>query len=244
MPTRPGVTEERSYFVVAPAEADYNEDKPYAVMFVFHGSAGTATPGHFNLANGGGREAGKNTIYVHPQGIILEGYEGYGNGWNEDCNGYDMPFFDEMLAQVKSDFCVDENRIFAGGFSWGGDFASSLGCCRGDVLRGVIPTNAGEMNLGQTGECTDEISAFRLSYADNDNVYSASGFRGIVSFFREAHECSDSSTDGPVPAGTQNGACRTYNGCQKPVIECIYPDIGHAVPNGWGDDVWSFISSF
>lgn len=244
LPTRPGVTEERSYFVVAPQEEDYDPDKPLAVMFVLHGSNGTATPGHYNLDNAAGGEAGKNTIYVHPQGIILEGFEGYGNGWNEDCNGYDMPFFDEMLAQVKSDFCVDENLIFAGGYSWGGDFASSLGCCRGDVVRAVIPTNSGEMNAGQTGTCSDEISAFRLSYSDDDNAYSDANFQSVLSFFREAHGCSDTFTDGPVPAGTQNGVCKTYSGCDKPVVECVYPGIGHRVPNGWGEDVWAFMSSF
>lgn len=244
LPTQPGEMADRSYFVVAPEEGDYDPDKPYAVMFVLHGSNGTATPGHYNLANAAGGEAGKNTIYVHPQGIILEGFEGYGNGWNEDCNGYDIPFFDEMLAQVKSDFCVDENRIFAGGFSWGGDFASSLGCCRGDVIRGVIPTNAGERNTGQTGECTEEISAFRLSYGDSDNVYPEAGFQSVVSFYRDAHGCSDSFTDGPQPAGTQNGTCRTYDNCAQPVIECIYPGLEHSVPSGWNEDVWSFISSF
>lgn len=233
----------REYGVRAPEQADYASDKPYPVVFVFHGAGGTNDFESMDAAAGG--NAGKNAIFVAAQGILLPGYEDYGLGWDENCNGYDMPFFDAMLAQVAADFCIDRERIFAVGYSWGGDMANSLGCCRGDVVRGVLPASAGEMLTGNTGQCTEETSAFRIAYADSDPVYSQTAFDGVIDFYQEAHGCSGDSSPGPEPLpSTIQGQCKTYQGCNAPVIECLYTGMGHARPEFWRDDVWNFINQF
>jgi polyhydroxybutyrate depolymerase len=233
----------REYAVRAPLLTDYDPDNAYPVVFVFHGANGTNDFESMDFAADGA--AGKNAIFVAPQGILLPGYEDYGLGWDENCNGYDMPFFDAMLEQVASDFCIDRSLVFAVGFSWGGDMSNSLGCCRGDVVRGVLPASGGEMLTGNTGACTDEISAFRITYADNDGAYPQEGFQEIVEFYRNAHGCSETTVPGPEPLPSNpSGQCKTYQGCEKPVIECVYPGIGHARPELWRGDVWNFISQF
>jgi polyhydroxybutyrate depolymerase len=237
----------REYRVMAPQQADYSSDKPYPVVFVFHGANGNAAEfdGSIHYADGG--NAGKNAIIVSPQGILLPGYETYGLGWDESCQGYDMPFFDAMLEQVAADFCVDGERVFAAGFSWGGDMVNSLGCCRGDVVRGVLPASAGEMLTDNTGECTSKISAFRIAYSDNDQAYSQQEFGGIIDYYQKAHGCSDGTIPGPAPGVSTEGAkgsCKTYQGCAAPVIECLYPGMGHAKPELWREDVWNFVKQF
>lgn len=229
----------RDYGVRAPQQADYDSSKPLPVIFVFHGAGGTNDFESMNTAAGG--EAGKNAIFVAGQGIP---YQSYGVGWDENCNGYDVAFFDAMLEQVAADFCVDRERIFATGYSWGADMSNTLGCCRGDVVRAVMPASGGEMLVGNTGECTEEISTFRITYGNADNVYSQDAFAAMVNFYKKAHGCSDSSTPGPEPTPSEKqGVCKTYNGCAKPVIECVYP-VGHLVPEFWREDVWKFVSQF
>jgi len=246
MPGPGGNQVEREFHVMAPESADYDADTPLPVVFIFHGANGTGSF-EWALERAANGEAGKNAIFVAPQGILLPGYEDYGLGWNEDCDGYDMPFFDAMLAQVASDFCIDRELVFAVGFSWGGDMSNSLGCCRGDVVRGVVPTSSGERNTGYDGACTEETSAFMMSYSDNDQAYTQEAFRSIIDFYKGSQGCEDGTVDGPAPAVSTEGAtgsCKSYVGCDAPVIECLYPGMGHAKPELWREDIWTFVKSF
>lgn len=231
---------ERSYLVLAPEAADYDTNKPLPVIFMFHGAGGTKGF-YYNLQNAAGGESGKNAIFVSPQGIIIPPYESYGFGWNEECGGFDMAFFDSMLAEIASDFCVDANRVFVAGYSWGGDMANSLGCCRGDKVRGVIPTGGGEM-LVDKNQCTATTSAYRLSTGDQDTSYSKPSIEGVVDFYQAAHGCKDTFTT-VVPSDAA-GSCKVFDGCDAPVMQCSHTGLGHTPPPQWEDDVWNFVKSF
>jgi polyhydroxybutyrate depolymerase len=234
----PPVDAVRDYQILIPA--DYDPDHAYSLVFLFHGNGGSEG---FFMGLQNDDNAKKEGIFISASGLRPPRYGNQGPGWDEPCDGYDVPFVQAMLARAKSDYCVSETHVFATGFSWGGDFASSLGWCLGDTFRAVAPASGGEMlSGGNISQGTTRKSAFYLTYADND-AYSASNFDDVIGKYRSKHGCAATfaSTTKTSPAGT----CRTYDACDEPVVACLYPGIGHSIPApSWAHDVWTFFSSF
>ncbi len=211
-------------------------------MFVYHGSNATSA-----VAESYGIQtlptAAASALFVFPQGVP---FESYGVGWNDACSGYDMVFFDHMLATLTADYCIDETRIFAAGFSWGGDQVTALACCRGASVRAVA-----------SAACTDEFSnpkdfrsyenlpcpaagttAVRFSFDPaGDEALSADMFASTSALYRTLNGCATS-----VSAAA--GACRSYAGCKEPFLECAYPKLGHGLPKSWARDTWNFFAQF
>ena len=113
-------TIEREYFVRLPPT--YDPAKPYRLMFTFPGCGGkgdSALP----LFNAPGADA--IVVGPSPDGLC----------WVYTADSKDVAFFDEMLTLLEANFCVDQQRIFASGFSSGAWFTNVLGCQRSNVLR-------------------------------------------------------------------------------------------------------------
>ena len=223
----------RNYTLLVPAA--YDPRTPLALVFVFHGAGGSVdTAMEMGLQDV--PAAASSAILVFPQGVVNPLYPNWGTGWDERCNGYDMPFFDAMLDKVTSTYCIDRNRVFATGFSWGADFANNLACCRGDKLRAIAPASGDDAHYNAT--CGTTVPAFRITYGDSDPDYLQSDFADVVNFERNAHGCSaDYDTVNPSP-------CISYRGCGQPVIECKYAGMGHTWPEDWAPKTWKFFATF
>jgi polyhydroxybutyrate depolymerase len=218
---------ERHYIVDAPVVVD--ADKPLALVFVFHGNGGNGQASQgMGLQNVEGAQ--EDAVFVFPDGLP---FMGFGVGWNGSCDGYDMEFFDTMIETLSNDFCIDASRIFAAGFSWGGDMCQSLACCRGDVVRAIAPASGPEFYPPDQVCTGTERPAFRMTYATND-AYPPQMFADTIDYYRGEHGCADTST--PVSPDP----CIAHDGCQKPVIACEYEGLGHAWPNDWADETWKF----
>jgi poly(3-hydroxybutyrate) depolymerase len=231
----------RDYEVIVPKSR--GTSTPLALAFVYHGAGATeSTAEGFGLQNAAG--AANAAIFVFPQGIA---YQGYGVGWDDACGGRDMVFFDNMLAYLKSHYCIDDSRVFAAGFSWGCDHVTALACCRSRSIRAV-----------GAASCTDEFAdpsnyktyndfpcpnpealGIRFTHDSNgDGAYSLQQFQSTSAVFRSYNGCS--STSSP----TSVSACASYSGCAQPYLECQYPGLGHNLPGDWATQTWSFFSSF
>jgi poly(3-hydroxybutyrate) depolymerase len=238
--TTDGAGTAREYSLVVPAS--YDAKKPIAVTFVYHGAnADENSARGFGLQDAPG--AADASIFVFPRGIQ---YQHYGVGWNDECGGYDMGLFDHLLDQLSKDYCIDENAVFAAGFSWGGDHVTSLACCRGTRVRAVAASS-----------CTDEFTdpknyktypnlpcpnsattALRFTFDSNgDGLLSAQQFASTKLLFRDLNRCSSSST-------AAGDGCVSYQGCAEPFLECGRKGIGHALPPGWANDTWRFLAGF
>lgn len=221
----------RSFIVDAPAVID--SEQPLALAFVFHGNGGSGQGIQgmgLQLVPGAQEQA----VFVFPDGLP---FKGFGVGWNGSCDQYDMELVDTMLAMMSAEYCIDPNRIFAAGFSWGGDFCQSLACCRGDVVRAIAPASGPELYPSIYPEaCPDtERPAFRMTYADND-AYSPEMFAAILEWQRTEHGCAAET------APVEPSPCVAYQGCDEPVIACEYPGLGHAWPSDWATETWAFFS--
>ncbi len=196
------------------------------VVFVFHWNGGS-----IEAAKGMGFQDAINTtgdqgITIIPQGIQ---FESYGIGWNERADGYDMPFFENMLTYLQDHYCVDSKRVFSTGFSWGADMTNALACVKGDKLRGVAPFSGADTDYNKTC-ATKKYPAVRFRYgtsegANGDGAYTLKQFQDTTLFYRKAHNCTAASN--PFPPDP----CISYQGCGQPVIECRFVNMGHQGPS-------------
>ncbi|HEX2869609.1 MAG TPA: hypothetical protein VHP33_00100, partial [Polyangiaceae bacterium] len=230
----------REYEVLIPAS--YTPSTPLALTFVYHEAGGTsASAKAIGLQSAPGAAAA--SIFVFPQGVP---YQSAGVGWNDSCTGYDMPFFDNMLATLEASYCIDQQRVFAGGFSWGCDHVTSLACCRGDRLRAIAAASCSD-DFSEPARYQSYLNptcaaptppAVRFTHAlSDDNAYPSPLFATTSALFRSWNGCSTSST------ATPPSPCRAFDGCRSPLIECAYPGLGHALSSGFSAETWSFFSS-
>jgi poly(3-hydroxybutyrate) depolymerase len=218
-------------------------DAPLRVVFVYHGSGGTeGSAMAFGLQGVAGAAAA--AIFVFTEGMP---YSTDGVGWDDACNGYDVPLFDRTLDYLERHYCVDASRVFAAGFSWGCDFATALLCCRGHRVRAIAAAS-----------CTDEFrdtrryetyrnlpcpdlhpAGVRFTHdAKGDDGYPEQDFVSTSALYRSFDACTESSQ--PVPPEP----CVAYRGCAAPFIECAYPRLGHTVPPRWAAESWAFFTAF
>lgn len=219
-----GVT--RTYVLDIPGA--YTGSTPYPIVFAFHGAT---TSGQFfrstfygNLLSTMGDEA----IVVHPDAL------GDPTSWN---NQADLPFFDALLAQLSSSLCIDAERVFATGHSSGGFFTNTLGCQRGDVLRGIAPVSAGGPFVFGGASCTGSVAVW-LAHAENDETVTFDNGEASRDRWLEANACAETSAPiSPEP-------CQEYSGCDDgaPVRWCVYQD-GHNWPEFAPQGIWDFFSS-
>jgi polyhydroxybutyrate depolymerase len=133
----------REALVHVPASA---KTKPAPVVFAFHGHGG-------NMRQAA-RSFGYHTLWpeavvVYMQGLNTPGKltdpEGKKPGWQHSIGEQgdrDFRFFDAVFANLKTDYRVDEKRIFATGHSNGGAFTYMLWASRGDRFAAVAPSAA------------------------------------------------------------------------------------------------------
>jgi poly(3-hydroxybutyrate) depolymerase len=239
--TKDGKGKSRDYEVIVPAS--YDPAVPLAVTFVYHGFASNEAGAiAFGLQRAPG--AANASIFVFPQGIP---FQEYGVGWDNYCTGYDMVFFDNMLGYLKTRYHINDAEVFAAGFSWGCAYLMGLICCRGDEIRAIAGASCGDDFADKTNYKTyinlpcpsAGGTAIRFTHdADRDVAYTARDFVTTSEFFRNFNSCSSAS----VAAG--GGSCVSYQDCSKPLIECSYRGLGHALPQNWAVDTWNFLSSF
>jgi len=136
----------RQYYVSIPA--GYNPNVAAALYVGVHGRDydGIRMRDYLSLE----RHAQANENFIYPDGLRRDWGGSSAIGWQNGPMGSiyggmeDLAFFDDMLAKVRSDYCVDSNRIFVTGQSWGGDFSLVLACYRGNTFRASVGVAAND----------------------------------------------------------------------------------------------------
>ncbi|MDP9011255.1 MAG: hypothetical protein M3O41_01105 [Pseudomonadota bacterium] len=244
--TTDGAKRTRTFLVEVPAT--YNQSRAYSLNFVFHGAGGSSSQSYsWGLQSAPG--ASENGIFVYPDGI---NYKNYGVGWDDSKTGYDMPFFDNMVKALETDFCVNKARVFVAGFSWGGDFVTALVCSRGNTIRAAAANSTtdeyrdvSKYATYQGIPCSTTVHpAIRFEHAvGGDAAYPAPRFASTSQLYRYLNSCSTASAS--VSSSTSAMSCVSYKSCSKEYIECsFHSSIGHALPPNWAKDTWAFFSSF
>lgn len=119
---------------------------PAPLVFAFHGHGGSS--GQFARSSEF-QTAWPQAIVVYPQGLPTAGMtdpQGKKAGWQKVPGAEgdrDLKFFDAMLAGLKSEFKIDERRIYSTGHSNGGAFTYLLWGQRGSIFAALGPSAAG-----------------------------------------------------------------------------------------------------
>lgn len=236
----------REYILRVPD--NYDNNKPYRLIFAFHWLNGNATQ-VAEGGNGGSTEdpfyglwdlAENSTIFVAPEGLNA----GWGNMGDQD-----IAFADAILAEVQNDLCIDTTRIFSTGFSYGAAMSYALACARADVFRGVV-LYAGALLSGCNGGNTP--IAYMHVHGVSDSVLSVGQGRQIRDRFVNVNGCTPQDPQDVAP-GSGTHRCSSYEGCTEgyPLRWCTHggdhnpteKDSGQA--KSWiPGEAWAFISQF
>jgi poly(3-hydroxybutyrate) depolymerase len=125
--------QQRTYIIDIPANYDMN--KPYRLFYTSHwiGSTSEAVRDqNYYFLKPLATAANEPAIFVAPQSD--------GQTWQEK----DHALFDDILAYVKQNLCIDTTRVFATGFSFGGMITYSLSTNHQKDIRaavGIAPAN-------------------------------------------------------------------------------------------------------
>jgi hypothetical protein len=242
----------RQYTIEIPT--DYDNSKPYKLFIGYHWMGATMqnvvtgnTVSPANSWNWFGLkrlDTSRKYILVAPQGID--------NGW-ANTDGRDLAFTDDMVKAFKEGLCIDESRIFAGGFSYGGMWSSTLSCQRGNVFRALSPQNG-------SASCTTPVSkvAF-ICFGSNDG--SKTSLLTLARTHAKNNGCPDAANQSmPQPeAGSLLHTCTSFTGCPAafPVRYCAFDQNHKSSPYDGGcaecDDgnktwvpgeIWKFYEQF
>ncbi len=249
---------QRRYILNVPA--NYDNTKPYKLIIAFHQLDGNDKQmyanGYYHLLNLSNNEA----IFVAPNGqkngspCTTTGNGDGGCGWPNSSNS-DIALADAVVAQIEESFCIDTNRIFATGWSYGGSMSYKTACERGlggtkggvaGYIRGIAVYSGAQLS----GNCTPTTPvAYYGSHGTSDSVLNYDGGVTLSHNFATANSCTWAT---PTKA-TSGHVCTDVAGCANgyPVKFCSF--VGDHTPdprdNGqqtsWEYQMaWDFISQF
>jgi polyhydroxybutyrate depolymerase len=206
----------------------YDPAVPYRVVVGFHGRDwnGAKMRPYLNLE----RYSDGQVIFVYPWAERNGAYIGWQLGPYASRFGgnEDLVFFDDMLADLANEYCIDPSRVFVTGQSWGGDMTHLVACLRGDRVRAAIGVAAnGTYYLPpKPGNCVGKPDVFTLHGVDDTDIPFSQG-QALRDFWYREHGCS-AQTDRIQP-----DQCVEARGCTARTVWCPYGpgNGGHQIPN-------------
>jgi polyhydroxybutyrate depolymerase len=220
----------------------YNATTPMPLGLGFHGNGNPACLPPMGECQG---FPDLKAITVYPKSLAA--------GWEQAAVlEPNITFFNELVALMKNEYCVDENRIFVAGVSSGGQFVEHLTCRFGDWLWQVTPVSAGVVNAA-TMNCKGTPPILVIH-----GVTDMAGNYGddVVAQFARRNGCSTTPPAGITKARADMQAafmamqaqhvCLDWEGCTaNPVRFCISSQITYSgLTHGWPRVGGTLISEF
>jgi poly(3-hydroxybutyrate) depolymerase len=233
----------REYILALPD--NYDPSHPYRLIFGWHPWGGSAQQVASGKYYGLQSEAKGTAIFVAGEGLD---FGGNGLGWGNE-SGQDIALLGKMLDSFRAQLCIDENRIFSVGFSFGGMFSFAAGCSATSMMRAIAPM-AGNTSVAGCENGSRPVAMMGFHGTDDDVVAIDGGRKG-----RDAFVQRNKCTAQTVPAQPswcdvagekyQPCTCLSYQGCTDgyPVTWCEYKGKHMIAPNS-GATVWNFFSQF
>ncbi|HEY8923147.1 MAG TPA: prolyl oligopeptidase family serine peptidase, partial [Polyangia bacterium] len=223
----------REYILTLPAS--YDAHHPYPLIVAFHG-------GQYNddwLVNGEKPQSGPyyGILSEAKDSAIFVASQALTGSWTND-NNRDIDYVLAMVTLFKSQLCIDENRIFATGFSMGGIMTNTVACTQPTLFRAVAAMSGKFPTTPAT--CTPSHTiAYWASHGMSDTTIDIKLGQMVRDKFASTNHCT-----GPGSTPDANG-CTTYQGCDAgyPVVWCPFAGIHEPAPFA-GAAVWKFLSQF
>ena len=213
----------------------YDANKQYRLIFVWHplgGSGSQIVSGGFN----GLKSLSNSTaVFATADGLNGSNSEASGTGyWN--VNGGDMKLLQVMLDKINAGLCIDQQRIFSTGFSFGGMMTYSVGFQFKNVFRAIAPCSgkAGVITYDDNNEDPLPIMAF---HGDKDTFVATALGKAFFDMYAKRNKC------GTQTKAVDPSPCVQYQDCVVPSIWCEFP----GQHEQWSQEptaIWQFFSQF
>lgn len=212
----------------------YDTNKPYRLIFVWHPLGGNGSQIVSGGFNGLKSLSNSTAVFATADGLNGSNSEASGTGW-WNANGGDMKLFKAMLDKINAGLCIDQERIFTTGFSFGGMMSYELPF-EFDVFRATAPCS------GKTGvipfvETYTNPVAIMAFHGNADTFVATSLGKAFFDKFRTRNKC------GTQTQAVSPSPCVQYQGCEVPSIWCEFPG-AHTT---WSEEpaaIWKFFSQF
>jgi len=261
----------KSRDVIVDIPADYDPTHPYRLIFSWRqmGGSDTGNANGLHPAGDGPNFDAKSYAYFgllreatnanQPAIFVAPDTDPIGGNWDW---AKDSVYFDDLLALVTTNLCIDESRVFTTGFSFGAMMSYALSVGRATKLRGAVTMAPANYNFTQPTNnnvplaymSTTGMSDGTCPWGDDKQ-----GGKACVLQHAKDNGCTIPATIPETTNGSKKYVCYDFEGCKAgyPVKVCRF-DGGHtpsAVDDGTsnGDDglkafvpplAWKFISQF
>ncbi len=228
----------REYIIDIPA--NYDPTHPYRLIFSWYQAYGSdaLNAGGVQPAYGNKNCNATNYAYYGLQReatmandpAIFVAPEGNGNlPWDFTP---DSVFFDDLLAVVDANLCIDDNRVFSTGFSFGAMMSYALSITRQTKLRGVVTMEAA--NYALPNEPTD-TNAAPIAYMGTTGMSDGTcpwvngnsttqGAKYCDLTHAKDNGCDTSASIPTTTPGSKSYLCYDFPGCKPgyPVKVCTF----------------------
>lgn len=156
----------------------------------------------------------------------------------------EVAYFDQVLEDVSTNYCIDTKRVFMSGYSSGSWLTNLLGCVRAGVIRGQGNAAGG---LPDVPECAGPIAAMLCHDMQDDQNVFAEGEKARDRILA-SNGCSTNTEpyDWDGDPNTES-TCVIYQGCMPgfPVVWCPSMNKGHSDQSPVATvGMWHFWSQF
>jgi poly(3-hydroxybutyrate) depolymerase len=214
--------------------ANYDASKPYRLIFVWHPLGGSGSQVVSGGYNGLKSLANNTAVFATADGLSGSNSETSGTGW-WNANGGDMKLVQAMLDKINAGLCIDQDRIFSTGFSFGGMMSYTLPF-EFNVFRAVAPCSGKTGVIPYNEKYTNPIPIMAF-HGDADTFVATNLGKAFFDKYAARNKCG-TQTQAVSPNG-----CVQYQGCTVPSTWCLFPG-GHTT---WSEEpaaIWKFFSQF
>ena len=252
-----GLTREYSIYV----PASYDGTTNFPLLFNLHGGGGTNSAWQVTSDMRPIADTA-DFILVYPQ-ARPDPNDGNSFNWIPKVPGTfdDVPFFSSLIDTIASNYQIDQNRIYACGYSLGGDMTFELGCKLNNRIAAIAPV-ARTMQANPNGFCSPVHPTGVLTIlgtVDLVSPYNGIVFGGIEyyisaaathSYWATHNNCVTTATMNTVSPSVERYTWSTTPGCAY-VEELKVIGGGHDWPGSFGNmtidantEIWQFVSRY
>jgi polyhydroxybutyrate depolymerase len=248
----------RTFWLSLPTK--YEPNKPHTLTVGYAGTNGTGKKTQSYLKLEGGAS---NEIFVYPDPLWRQ-FKGWGKfgGWvlgpnaNPAHGEGDLIFTEKLLDFIQENYCIDKERVFTTGHSWGGDMAMVAACFLGSRFRAAVPVAANrpywfKNKSGGATNCNGKPAVW-IYFGLGDDHFDSQKYPGQFGdecrdFWLTEYACKPKTVFKIIDLGGSGGSgeCVGYQGCGAPLRYCLYGKAAkHQVPKYYSAATKAWFRSF
>jgi polyhydroxybutyrate depolymerase len=252
-----GLTREYSIYV----PASYDGTTSFPLLFNFHGGGGVIAS-QIAIADMSPIADTANFIVVYPQ-ARQDPSDGNSFNWIPKVPGTfdDVPFISSLIDTIASSYQINQDRIYACGYSLGGDMCFELACKLSSRIAAIAPV-ARTMQANPDSFCSPVHPTGVLTILGTDD--NTSPYNGLIylgteyylsaeethNYWASHNNCDINPTMSTVSPSVERYTWSTTSGCSY-VEELKIIGGGHDWPGSFGNmtidsntEIWQFVSKY